>query len=153
MGLNQRNARLSDAAPLLEWRNSSNARAFSQNSSLIEVEEHFAWLLDRLERIETEPFYIFEVGHELVGMCRLDFESRSDNKMVISILVDPRQQRNGLGTRILEMTCKNFLDQHPSYTIVAKIHRDNLVSQKLFSNAGFAERYQVDDFLRFELTT
>ena len=153
MGITMRNARLSDAAPLLEWRNSSNARAFSQNSNLIGVEEHFAWLSDRLGRIEAEPFYIFELGHEVVGMCRLDFESSSDNKMVISISVDPKQQRNRLGTRILEMTCKNILDKHPSYTIVAKVHRDNLASQKLFANAGFVGQYHLDDFLRFELTT
>ena len=152
MDITKRNASLSDATALLEWRNSPSARKFSQNSELIQIEDHLVWLSERLERITFEPFYIFELGHQLVGMSRLDFEFQSSNQFLISILVDPIQHGKGIGTRILSMTCANIFDLYPNSTIIAKVHQNNSVSQKLFVNCGFELQRLVGDFLRFERT-
>ncbi len=150
MGITKRNARLSDAARLLEWRNNPIARDFSRNSELIRTEEHSMWLSQRLGRISFEPFYIFELENKSVGMSRLDFES--DNKFAISILVDPEQHSKGIGTIILKMTCEIFFDLYPSYVIVATVHQRNIISQKLFENADFELREFLGEFLRFEKT-
>jgi UDP-2,4-diacetamido-2,4,6-trideoxy-beta-L-altropyranose hydrolase len=152
MYITKRNANLSDAAVLLKWRNSPSARKFSQNSELIQIEDHLVWLSERLERITFEPFYMFELGDQLVGMSRLDFESQSTNEFVISILVDPVQHGKGFGKKILNMTCANIFDSYPSSTIVAKVHQDNSISQKLFVNCGFKLQIRIGEFLRFERT-
>ena len=142
--MTMRSAKLDDARQLLEWRNSSSAREFSQNSELIQIEEHMAWLSKRLERIILEPFHVFELNHKLVGMSRLDFESAGHFE--ISILVAPDHQGRGAGARILNMTCENFFELHSSHTILAKVHQFNFVSQKLFVNAGFVLQNSANEF-------
>jgi RimJ/RimL family protein N-acetyltransferase len=150
MDIAKRNASLNDAAVLLEWRNSLNARKFSEHSELIQIEDHLVWLSERLERITFEPFYIFELGHQLIGMSRLDFEFHSPNEFLVSILVDPVQSGKGFGKQILNMTCDIVFKSHPGTTIIAKVHQDNTISQKLFVNCGFKLQKQVGNFLRFE---
>jgi RimJ/RimL family protein N-acetyltransferase len=152
MGITKRNARFSDAALLLEWRNSQSAREFSQNSEQIRVEEHLAWLSKRLEKIKFEPFYVFELEHEPVGMSRLDNGFDSPEEFLISILVDPEQHSKGIGTTILSTTCEAFFDLHPRYRIIAKVHQNNFVSQKLFANAGFELQNSVGNFIFFKKT-
>jgi RimJ/RimL family protein N-acetyltransferase len=152
MSLTKRNASLNDAKVLLDWRNSPSARKFSQKPELIRFEDHLMWLSRRLERITIEPFCIFELGNQLVGMCRLDFEFQSPDEFVISILVDPAQHGKGIGTKILNMTCTEVFDSHPNSRIIANVHQDNFVSKKLFENNGFGLKKQFGKYLRFEKT-
>lgn len=152
MSISKRNASLGDAAVLLEWRNSPISRKFSQNSELVKIEDHLEWFLDRLGRIRLEPFFMFEQDHKLVGMSRLDFEFQSEDEFVISILVDPNQLSKGIGTKILNITCETLFNLHPNHTIVAKIHKGNLISQKLFANAGFELQNPIGDFVNFKKT-
>ena len=150
MEITQRNATLDDAAVLLTWRNSPSAREFSQHSELIPVDEHFKWFSNRLQRVPTEPFLIFAVDHELIGVSRLDIVGGSTKKFEISILLDPNLRGKGLGTRVLNITCESFFNLHPDRTIVAKVHKHNFISQKLFSKAGFQLRASEGEFLHFE---
>jgi RimJ/RimL family protein N-acetyltransferase len=150
MSLTKRNASLSDAKVLLEWRNSPSVQKFSQKQELIQFEDHLVWLSKRLERVMLEPFYVFELGNQLVGMCRLDLGFQSPYEFVISILVDPAQQGKGIGTKILNMTCAVVFDSYPSSMIIANVHQNNSVSIKLFENNGFKLKKQLGDFLRFE---
>ena len=152
MSMTKRNASLGDAALLLEWRNSPSARKFSQKSELIQVKDHLVWLTGRLERVIIEPFFVFELEHRLVGMSRLDFELHSAKQYAISLMVDPNEHGKGIGTTILNLTCENFFDLHPESTIVARVHRNNSVSQKLFTKAGFELQKSVSDFLYLEKT-
>ena len=150
MEITQRTATLSDAAILLAWRNNPSTREFSHHSELILSDEHLEWLTARLERIQFEPFFLFAADDKPIGMSRLDILSGSVNKYEISILVDPNQRGKEIGTRILHMTCEAFFGLHPDHTIVASVHRDNFVSQKLFTGADFELLLSVGDFLHFE---
>jgi RimJ/RimL family protein N-acetyltransferase len=150
MNITQRNATLSDADVLLYWRNHPNVRRFSLQSELIPFGEHLKWLQKRLNRTQCEPFYLYEFEDELVGMCRLDLVVGAPGKYEVSILIDPDQHAKGLGTKVLAMSCESFFTIHPNDLIVAKIKRDNIVSKKLFENAGFVLQNNVGDFLYLE---
>jgi len=152
MEITQRTATLGDADVLLTWRNNSSVREFSLHSELIPIDEHLKWLSNRLERVQIEPFFLFAAENRMIGMSRLDFVSGKTDKYEISILVDPDQHGNGLGTRILNLTCESFFTLHPDKTIIARVHERNLGSQKLFTNAGFKLQTLVDNFLHFEKT-
>jgi L-amino acid N-acyltransferase YncA len=65
-------------------------------------------------------------------------------------LIDPNQHAKGLGTKVLAMSCESFFIIHPNDSIVAKINKDNIVSKKLFQNAGFVLKNNVGDFLYLE---
>jgi RimJ/RimL family protein N-acetyltransferase len=149
MEITQRTAKLSDADILLTWRNNLFVRNYSSNSELISVEEHLAWFLNRLDRIRLEPFLIFVSGNEICGMSRLDFVLEREDEYEISILVDPAKQGLGLGTRILKLTCDVFFDLHPQKSIIARVHKNNLVSQRLFINASFELRDDECEFFRY----
>jgi UDP-2,4-diacetamido-2,4,6-trideoxy-beta-L-altropyranose hydrolase len=150
MKITQRTATLEDGAILLAWRNHPSTRKFSGQPKEILSEEHFEWLTARLERVQLEPFFLFVADFEAIGMSRLDVVSRTMHKYEISILVDPNQHGKGVGTKILNMTCENFFGLYPEYAIVARIHQDNLVSQKLFTGAGFELTSSLGNFLHLE---
>jgi UDP-2,4-diacetamido-2,4,6-trideoxy-beta-L-altropyranose hydrolase len=150
MEITQRTANLGDADVLLAWRNNLSVREFSLHSGLIQNDEHLDWLTARLERVHYEPFFLFIAAHEVIGMSRLDLKFESANKYEISILVDPNQHGKGFGTKILNMTCGTFFRVNPDKTILAKVHQDNIISQKLFTNAGFRLTHSLDKYLHFE---
>jgi RimJ/RimL family protein N-acetyltransferase len=150
MEITQRTATLSDAAILLTWRNNPSTREFSLHSEIILGDEHLEWITARLARVPFEPFFLFAADNKAIGMSRLDAVSGSVNKFEISILVDPNQHGKGIGTRILNMTCDDFFSLYPDYTIVARVHQYNYISQKLFTSAGFELLPSMGDFLYFE---
>jgi len=150
MEITQRTATLDDAPVLLTWRNNPSSREFSLHSELIPIDEHLKWFSARLQRVQFEPFFLFAEDHKVIGMSRLDLVSGADKKYEISILVDPNQYGKGIGTRILNMTCEAFFSFYPDKIILAKVHEHNLISQKLFANAGFESLTLIDGFFHFE---
>ena len=150
MGISQRTASLSDAAALLTWRNDPSVRKYAQHSEPISIDEHQYWLKDRLQRTQLEPFFLFEDDSRVIGMSRLDMHSQSLDKFEISIFIYPSEHSKGFGTRILTMTCESFFGQYPEKLIIAKVHRFNHVSQKLFTSAGFELITISEDFLDYE---
>ena len=150
MNITQRTATLEDASVLLTWRNDPNAREFSVHFDPIPTDEHIRWYSARLARVRLEPFFMFVVNREAVGMSRLDITAEFTDKYEISILVDPNQQSKGIGTKIIEMTCESFFKLHPDKSIIARVHKQNFTSQRLFIRAGFSPLKSTADFLKFE---
>lgn len=152
MNITQRIATLDDATILLNWRNNKSTREFSRQSEKIGPDEHIEWLIARLKRVHSEPFYLFDTEFKAIGMSRLDAISESPGKYEISILVEPDQHGKGVGTTILSLTCESFFTLYPNYAIVAYINPDNYISQKLFTSAGFELMPPLGKFLHFEKT-
>ena len=149
MKITFRNADFEDASLLYFWRNSPEARSFSQKSEPITLNEHTEWLSSRLLRISEEPFLIFFWDQKPVGSIRLEFESNKSEKFFISIFVDPAYQGMGIGEKILEITCEKYLSVDEA-TIIAKVKKSNLVSKKLFIKAGFKFVSNSDEYMIFE---
>jgi RimJ/RimL family protein N-acetyltransferase len=150
MKITQRTATLEDAAQILDWRNNPRARRFSLNTTPISSDEHVRWFSARLKRVILEPFFIFEIEGCLVGMSRLDILPELSFKHEISILVDPEHQGKGIGAQILEMTCCSYTRTNPNGSIVAKVHKNNTISQNLFKRAGFDLLTSSGDFFEYE---
>ena len=149
MKITFRNANFEDASLLYFWRNSPEARNFSQKSEPITLNEHTEWLSSRLLRISEEPFLIFFWDQKPVGSIRLELESDKSEKFFISIFVDPAYQGMGIGEKILEITCEKYLSVDEA-TIIAKVKKSNLVSKKLFIKAGFKFVSNFDEYMIFE---
>jgi RimJ/RimL family protein N-acetyltransferase len=149
MDIRQRNVNLDDADQLLEWRNTPGSRANSLRSDQISKLEHMRWFSERLKRIDAEPFLMFETNKELIGMTRLDCKSSSENYFEISIIVNPELLGQGIGSRILEITCEHFFHRHPDKIIVAKVNLNNTASQRLFIKAGFSFEFLSNDFMYY----
>jgi len=151
MNITQRNASLSDWQLILNWRNSVDARKFSVNPKILSKDEHMDWLASRLERIRTDPFLLFFENGTEVGFSRFDFVQDSNNIFEISIVVDSKVQGIGLGTRILQDSCKFFFDLHLDGIVRARVHKMNIASQRIFTKTGFLETSCEGEFLLYEL--
>jgi spore coat polysaccharide biosynthesis protein SpsF len=152
MEITQRTASLSDADQILAWRNDPRVREFSLNTASITYFEHVRWLIARLKRVQIEPFFIFETEGSLIGMSRLDLLGEYGSKYEISILVGPTHQSQGIGTLILKRTCESISSLNFQKPIIAKVHKDNAASQRLFKKAGFSLLTSYGDFFEFEKT-
>jgi RimJ/RimL family protein N-acetyltransferase len=150
MKISQRTATLNDAAVILSWRNAPQVRAFSQHSDPIPFEEHLKWLSARLKKVRLEPIFLFTVDNDPVGMSRLDLLTEFSEKCEVSILVDPGYYARGIGGRILNMTCESFFHLHPNKSLIAKVNKENFISQKLFVSKGFKLLPTSGDYLTFE---
>jgi RimJ/RimL family protein N-acetyltransferase len=139
-----------DSALLLSWRNDPSVRDFSLHSEHISVEEHYRWFSTRIKKTASEPFFVFESEQKVVGISRLDIVPESTEKYEISILVDPNNRGRGVGMQILNMTCDSFFRVHSNKIIVARVHKNNFISQKLFGRAGFDLLNPSGDFFSFE---
>ena len=153
MELSWRPAALGDAQDLYDWRNSVSGRRYSGNSSLITFSHHINWLCSRLERSESEPFLIFEREKTTLGMARFELSTEINNSFEVSILVDPKFQGMGYGTKILQISCNEINRKFPIKSISARVKAENLVSISLFENVGFVERYRTIEFIFFERIT
>ena len=86
----------------------------------------------------------------MVGMSRLDTIPGYADKYEVSILIDPNNRGSGIGRQVLNMTCESFFSMYSDKTIIAKVHKENFISQKLFTGAGFKLIVTTGDFLSFE---
>lgn len=132
-------ARESDKERLLSWRNNPAVSKFARTKSIITNQDHIRWFEHRLNTINEEPIFIFNIDAVAIGMTRLDFICDEPKTFEVSILLDQLFQKTGHGKRILAYTCETAINDYLASVIQASIHKDNVISQKLFLNSGFAE--------------
>jgi ribosomal protein S18 acetylase RimI-like enzyme len=119
------------------------------DSEQISPESHAIWFESRIARQSSEPFTFFEGISGTVGMTRLDSISGTGEGFVLSIIVNPAYQGLGIGGKILEMTCELVAREYSGHYILAKVHKKNYVSHKLFLSSGFNELQSEGDFLKY----
>lgn len=119
---------------MLEWQSTPGVRSFARNPAVPSRQEHETWLKQKLD----DPGCLFSVilhGGEPAGILRFDRRGGAD-VYEISILVAPQKQRCGIGLAALRLGRRLL----PQAEIVACVHRDNVVSKRMFEAAGFVSR-------------
>ena len=152
MELLMRDVVIADAEVLLAWRNESKVQKISRRQGFISIQEHLAWLSNRLSLTPNEPFLIFETEMEKVGIVRFDFD-HALNHFEISISINPLLWGKGFGKRILNLAITQCLIAHPNAIFYAEAHQENYASRRLFLNCGFEEIESHGKFLVFKRIT
>ena len=135
--LKRRLATDSDLVKYFEWANEEEVRRASFLQKRITFTEHCEWFRQRLND-PNSILYLFEYNAAPIGQVR--FQKNPDlNKAIISTSIDEGFRGRGLSASMLAEAIETFLSEYPQYTIVAFIKRENKVSRKAFSNAGFTE--------------
>lgn len=117
-----RRATINDAKMLFDWRNDSETRAMSRDTSELVMENHVGWLNRRLS-LADPGLYIAEEDGDTVGMVRIDDDE-------ISYTVAPSHRRKGIGEAMLVKAREMFGQK------IAEIKRDNVASAKVAERAG-----------------
>lgn len=153
MGLSLRDCTLDDSALLFSWRNSEIGRRFSRNPGKIGSISHEGWLVNRLSKLETEPFWIILSQDSSVGYIRFDISSEDSSAFNLSILVTTEFQGKGIASEALQMAIQRIRRDFMTFSINAEIHNENLVSKKFFLKSGFVFLSTDGKFNKFRFSS
>ena len=126
---------------LLEWRNHPSVRTASISTSVINVEEHKAYikhLVDREDRIQ----YFYVVDSIKVGYIRADYNKDGTE---LSYVINPDQQGKGYGKRMMSEYLKTI-----SGNYYLHIKESNIASIKLAEYNGFTLDSKDGNILKFK---
>lgn len=131
-----------------KWATDQRIRNFSFNRHSISYEEHTTWLRSKFEDANC-VYLIAKLDTDPIGSIRFDYK---EDTQVISYLVDPAFQGQGLGQVLLlagiQYMMKNVPGQKLHFT--GYVVADNIPSLKAFRKLGFTES-KVDGNYKFEL--
>lgn len=118
---------MEDADKMLEWKNYSETRAYSiQSSRIIERDTHYEWLAKNIQYFQI----IQDV--QILGAIRIQDDE-------ISIWIDREHRKKGIA--------KYIIDKVSYQGMIAKIVNGNIYSFRAFLDAGFKPtRYEADGY-------
>lgn len=135
-----RPARMDDAHLMFEWRNHPATRQSARDDREISWADHEAWIKRTLDNPQR-CLLIAEVGHCPVGVIRFDFKG---TQAEVSLYLDPALHGLGLGKRMLHAGEASAMTAWPRLEVItAEALEDNLGSQRLFLDAGYAGDYRL----------
>lgn len=127
-----RPAKLSDDF-LLSWRNDSETRVQSHEAAEVSPAEHRQWFVKSLAN-PLRSIWIAEIDNQPVATIRVDWDDAAHSKYEISYTVAPEHRGKGIGSQLVRETID--LPELKDATVVAKVKRSNLASQRIFEKAG-----------------
>ncbi|QYJ72726.1 UDP-2,4-diacetamido-2,4,6-trideoxy-beta-L-altropyranose hydrolase [Shewanella sp. FJAT-51649] len=140
--LTLRKATVADIKQVYGWQIHPSTRQYANNPQSPGWQEHQTWM--RKQLANPEHFFYFIVNcesHSDLGVVRLDRVARAE--YVISIFIDPSQYGKKIAGKALAL-----IDTlHGDVTIIAKVLKENVVSQRLFSSANYRQ-VSDDTFIR-----
>jgi L-amino acid N-acyltransferase YncA len=143
-------AQANDCAVLLDWRNDPVSIRYSKSHAPVTQEEHNRWFTTTLGSTNT-LLLIAEIDGVATATTRFDRVSRNLPAYRISINVAPNHRGKGLGNHLLCSAISKFFTLRNA-DLVADVHQDNIVSQKVFKSAGFVETKVNGDFKQFSFS-
>ena len=132
-GLSIRPAVQADAHLLWAWRNDPVTCAMSLNSQAIPWEDHLQWFHQALLD-ERKVIFLGLEGAIPCGMVRFD---RLDERVEVSINLDPTYRGKGLSQSFLSLSVENFQARWP-FALTATVKNENQASHRCFVGAGFS---------------
>jgi Acetyltransferases, including N-acetylases of ribosomal proteins len=126
-------------------QNKENIRKYFKKKSKISITEHKKWFKIKFNDNKVIIYKIC-LGNLNIGYFKL--ENINIATYDISILIDPDFQKRGFANKILNKIKKIMSDKK----LIAEVHKENLISKKLFINNGFRVEKSKNnfDFLSFE---
>lgn len=140
-----RKASWEDRALLYTWRNDSSTRKQCFSSEEILMEEHEAWLREKLVD-STSSIYILEIKGKPAGQVRLD---RSGGTGYISYSISGFFRGHGYGKLLLRLLENEVAKE--SLILVGQVKKDNTASQIIFQSLGYEER-EKEEFFEYRKT-
>lgn len=138
-----RRAAINDCGDIFRWRNDEVTRKNSFNSEIIPYEEHCRWFKKTLNDTSKLLFIGINENNEKCGVIRFDIKNSLASE--IHINVAPEKRKKGIGTKLIEESCKLFFKETKAKLVFARIKEENSISVKAFLNSGFYETFRYSD--------
>jgi UDP-2,4-diacetamido-2,4,6-trideoxy-beta-L-altropyranose hydrolase len=134
--LTLRRAEDADSRLYWEWANEPLIRQASFSSEPIPWETHAEWF-EKKRRDPNCVLFVFEQKGDPVGQVRL--ERTGENQAVMSVSLDKRYRGQGLGSRLIRMAARAYLEISPVERVHAYVKYGNEASSRAFLKAGYTE--------------
>jgi RimJ/RimL family protein N-acetyltransferase len=138
---------MEDVDLLYEWRNETECRKNSINTSYIEYGDHCRWFAGELNSDTCNIFIcmkeqMYGEGCDPVGQVRIDYGK--DRTGEISYSIGAEYRCNGYGTRILKMLEESKNTRENADRLCAVVKSGNTASQKCFEKLGYVKSIKAD---------
>lgn len=149
--LHIRNANSSDSRFVLNLRNSRSGLRWSESGEKVSLESHKIWYSQILSSVTTNLFIgekISESGWRSIRVGFVRFDEYQPGSWLVSIAVVESHRGKGVGRQILQLglSAMGGILGSPA-DVVARVHKDNSPSLRLFHSLGFRTIHQAGDFL------
>lgn len=132
--LQLRPATWDDCFQLWQWRNEPETRQASFSHHEIPYEHHAAWFRQKLDSDDCRLWVAEDVDGRPAGQVRFDI---SGQRAQISVIVDRRRRRAGLGTTLIRMATESIFQSQAVVAVSAMVKPDNRASCRAFEKAGY----------------
>lgn len=152
MGLGQirvRKARMSDAEAIWHWRHHGDAAAFYLDPTPTPLADHLAWFETALGS-PSRDLLIVEYGGQPAAHVRFDRSLQRPDEAEISIYLNPLFRGKSMSTPFLLAAIK-MRPSRPYEHMIAKAHRSNEPSIRLFISAGFERVSETGQFVTLRM--
>jgi len=139
-----RQAAISDASILFDWRNEAAVRSVSRNLAELDWGGHVSWL----QKVLADPareLFVVEDSNEAIGTVRFDATAAEPALWELSITVSPHSRGRGLGRAVLAAGEALMGTLHPGSRFFAEMLESNEASYRLFHSAGYTGHIEVKD--------
>lgn len=125
---------------LYQWANEKSVRENSFSTGNIAYEEHQRWYINFLKRNDAEQ-YIYIHDGDAIGQIRVVVK---DERAEISYSICSQKRGIGHGKNMIQLIKKQISKDFPNVKfLTAKVKPENLASQKVFLDMGYAEKYRL----------
>jgi RimJ/RimL family protein N-acetyltransferase len=135
-----RKVTISDLDITFQWATDPLIRKYSLTTRTISFEEHKRWFINKIQDSNC-IFYIIERNNAPAGLIRFDINA--NNEAMISYLVSPDFQGQGLGKMTLYEGVKKIFDTTNVNVAKGIVLKKNIASLKIFEALGY-EREDVN---------
>lgn len=146
-----RNANSSDSRFVLDLRNSQSSLDWSESGQKVSLERHRIWYAQILSSRESNLFIGEQVSESGLGPTRvgfLRFDQYQPGSWLVSIAVVESHRGKGIGRQFLELGMSTMAGTIGGPAdVVARVHKDNSPSLRLFKSLGFMTIHQTGDFI------
>ncbi len=115
-------------------RNDPLSRKYSINTSYIPYQNHKKWFIERLNSNKS-IIYVCKIEDVKIGIVR--FENIEINIFEVSVILSPDYRKHRISQKLLFGAINEFYKKNKEVKLLAKIHKDNISSLKIFKKLGF----------------
>lgn len=134
-----REAAEQDMDLLFHWANEKSVRENSFSTKYITYEEHQRWFKNFLKRDDAKQ-YIYMHDGEAVGQTRVVIEGE---RAEIGYSICSQKRGMGHGKEMIQLIKERVKQDFPRVKkLTARVKPENIVSQKVFLDMGYSEKYQ-----------
>lgn len=129
-----------DTELLFQWANEVLVRKNSFSEEKISYSEHLKWFKN-ISIQENVKQYIFVHNDRSIGQIRIIVSGECAE---ISYSICEKERGRGYGKEILNLLKEKVKQDFPHVQrLIAKVKPDNIVSQAVFLNSGYMEKYRL----------